>query len=74
MVFKEWTNPIQPNYIPFTPVYPDPIMAQQMLDILDRLDKLDKKIGAIDCLADKKEKRNYVRKLKRRAAKKITSK
>lgn len=67
MVVDGWTSPGSPNFIPWTPTFPPPATAQQMLEVLEKLDKLDKRLGAIECKVEEAKKEALKRKLKRRA-------
>ena len=67
MVVDGWRDRQGPNFIPWTPNYPDPGTAQQMLEILRRLDEIDKKLGAKDCKLNESEKIAFEQKLQERA-------
>lgn len=67
MITQQWTQPGQLNYVPWTQQFPDPKLAQQMLDVIERLEKIDKALNAIDCKLEVKEKTAFKRKLKQRA-------
>lgn len=64
------TYPQSPNYIPWSPTVPDPGLAMQLFEVIRRLDEIDKKLGLFDCAVERKQKEKFMRKLKRRAAKK----
>jgi hypothetical protein len=73
MVLNDWMRKDSPNHIPgFEPYKPlppviDPQLAKQMLDVLKRLDEIDKKLGALDCKVNEKDKEKITTKLRRRA-------
>lgn len=68
VVVDDWQRGL--NQIQWTPTYPDPATAQQMLDVIKRLEALDKKMDALECKLKAPVKEAFKRKLKRRAAKK----
>lgn len=69
-VIGPWTQPSDPNYIPWSKQFPPRDTAAQMLDIIQRLEALDKKMGAIECKLEEAAKKKFKRKLQRRASKK----
>lgn len=65
MVVEQWTNPLQPNHVPFHQI--DPTTAMQMLEVIRRLEEIDKRLNAIDCKLEKKSKDSFKKKLRQRA-------
>jgi mannose/fructose-specific phosphotransferase system component IIA len=64
MVIDNWKLPTSPNYIPPNVIQSDPNLARMMLEIIEKLDALDKKVNAIDCKLQEKEKEEFKQILK----------
>ena len=69
LVIPTITNPISPNYIPWTPLTPTPAEASLLWEALRRLEELDRRLGLVECQLQEHDKVAFMRKLKRRADK-----
>lgn len=73
MVLDSITTPHNPNYMKWTRQYPTPDVALQLIEVIQRLDKIDKQLGLLDCKIEARAKKQFMKKLERRAAKKGAS-
>jgi hypothetical protein len=70
MIMEGWRQPMSPNFVPWPTVVADPMLAQQMLEVLKRLEALDKRLGLMEqCKVSMKDKKNFKAKLARVAKK-----
>jgi hypothetical protein len=62
--------PAGPNAVPWNIIQQDPMLAQQMLDVLKRLEAIDKRLGQMEqCKVSAKEKKALKARLRRIAKK-----
>lgn len=72
-IIDNWTNPLSPNYVPWSPAFPSPNLAQEMLTVIAKLEDIDRRLKALDCKIEERTKRRFKSKLKTRASSKPVS-
>lgn len=65
-VINDWFNPKQPNFVAWPSI--DHTTAIQMLEVIKRLEQIDKRLNALECRAEAKQKAMIKHRLKRIAA------